>query len=375
MELRDERYPLERITLVITLLALTLLQVLLAGVSVGLFAALTLAMFMGNYTAIRMQRARLMRGAVRVSEYQLQDVHRLVQSCTAQVKVPPSTQVFVVYSPIMNAAAFGFFEPYSVFIHSAVLDAMDEDEVKFILGHELGHIYFGHTWLLTLLGTLGQVPTLLGLPAVFVALRMPFLWWNRAAEFSADRAGLAACGKLDKALSAQLKLAVGPALASQINMDELAEQARDAQGDWLGEMAQAWSTHPFTLSRVRQLIEFAASPAFQGDPMVDQKTVGAWQSGRHPADHGTGGAASLARGERRASARPPGIGHQAFQMGRDLVVSPGVRSFARQVGPTAGGIARFGARMTLLLTVTVVILLSLVCVGTTALALVLAGGG
>ncbi|MFN8499534.1 MAG: M48 family metallopeptidase [Anaerolineae bacterium] len=368
MDLQNDRYPSERRILVITFLALTLLQVLLAGVSVGLFGMLTVSMFLGNYMLIRMQRARLMRGAVRVSEHQLQDVHRLVQSCTAQVKVPPSTQVFVVYSPIMNAAAFGFFEPYSVFIHSAILDAMDEDEVKFIIGHELGHIHFGHTWLLTLLGTLGQVPTLLGLPAVFVALRMPFLWWNRAAEFSADRAGLWTCGKLDKALSAQLKLAVGPTLASQINLDELAQQARDAQGDWTGEMAQAWSTHPFMLSRVRQLIEFSASPAFQGNApdacrgTIDQAVVGAWQS-----------SPGKCKGRRQDS--PPSIGRQAYNMGHDLVVSSGTRAFARQVGPTAGAAARFGARVTLLLTLSVVILLSVVCLGGAALALLLTRGG
>ena len=37
-----------------------------------------------------------------------------------------------------------------------------------------------------------------GIPSPFMAsalLAMAFLWWNRACEFSADRAGLLACGK------------------------------------------------------------------------------------------------------------------------------------------------------------------------------------
>ena len=68
----------------------------------------------------------------------------------------------------------------------------------------LGHVALGHTWLNTLVGGIA------GIPGSFLGgsdLDMAFLGWNRTCEYSADRAGLLACGSLEKAISALIKLA------------------------------------------------------------------------------------------------------------------------------------------------------------------------
>ena len=87
-----------------------------------------------------------------------------------------------------------------------VLEIMDEDELKFIIGHEMGHAALGHTWINTLVGGMGGVPLPFGAAVLFTLI---FRWWNRACEHSADRAGLLVCANPQNAISALVKLVAG----------------------------------------------------------------------------------------------------------------------------------------------------------------------
>ena len=84
---------------------------------------------------------------------------------------------------------------------------MDADELRFIIGHEMGHVALGHTWLNSLVGGMAGIPSSSTSSAI---LTLAFLSWNRTCELSADRAGLLACGSLDKAVSSLIKLVAGP---------------------------------------------------------------------------------------------------------------------------------------------------------------------
>ena len=83
---------------------------------------------------------------------------------------------------------------------------MDKDELQFIIGHELGHVDLGHTWLNTLVGGMAGIPSTYGAAAI---LELAFRWWNCACEYSADRAGVLACSNPNKAISALIKLEAG----------------------------------------------------------------------------------------------------------------------------------------------------------------------
>jgi Zn-dependent protease with chaperone function len=158
-------------------------------------------------------------------------------------------------SPILNAYTFGLSDPKVVVLYSGLLQVMDEDELRFIIGHEMGHVALGHTWLNSLVGGMAGIPSS---SIASVILRMAFLWWNRACELSADRAGLLACGRIDKATSALIKLVAGPTGLTPAGL-EAAYRQIDAEDDtpW-GAVGETFQSHPMLIRRIQELRQYAA---------------------------------------------------------------------------------------------------------------------
>ena len=176
----------------------------------------------------------------------------------------PHTRVFVAQSPVLNAASFGFREPYVIVLNSALVDALDQQELRSVVGHEMGHIKFGHTRLGLLLGGLDAREVVLPFPINLAArLRdVAFLWWQRSTEMTADRAGIVACGRPSKAISAQVKVSVGPTLFRHVTLDDLARQAADLHtglGRIEAVLSQLGASHPFLVNRIRAMVEFVSA--------------------------------------------------------------------------------------------------------------------
>jgi Zn-dependent protease with chaperone function len=173
---------------------------------------------------------------------------------------PGPVQVFVAPSNTLNAYTFGLSSPKVVVLHAALLQVMDADELRFVLGHELGHVRLGHTWLNSLVGGMA------GIPSPFVAsaiLTVAFLWWNRACEYSADRAGLLACGKPHKAISALVKLTAGAGARTRSDLERALRHIEAEDDHALAGLSEALSTHPMTVRRIEQLRRYATSAEYR----------------------------------------------------------------------------------------------------------------
>ncbi len=216
------RWPSERRTLWFT--------ILLVAAGLGFVTALswgTLALFLGGglllaWIVTRIRHGGLIGSAVQVSTRQVPRLARLFEECAWRVR-PPLVQGFVAQSPVLNAYAFGLSAPQTIVLYSGLVEHLDEDELRFVIGHEMGHVVFQHTRLNSLIGGLAGVP---GIPFLSQLAALAFLAWSRCAEFSADRAGLVACGHLDKAQSAIVKLMVGPCLAEMVRVEVSVENPR-----------------------------------------------------------------------------------------------------------------------------------------------------
>jgi Zn-dependent protease with chaperone function len=101
-------------------------------------------------------------------------------------------ELYVTQTPVFNAGAYGIDDPFIV-IHSAALELLDDNELRALLAHELGHVMSGHALYATIaailaLVSLGALPFLAGI--ALLPVKLAFLEWSRKAELTADRAGL-----------------------------------------------------------------------------------------------------------------------------------------------------------------------------------------
>ncbi len=252
------RYANETLILIVTLLLIVVALLLTSVPTLCLSPLLVLVLVFFAGQANRAHHQQLMQAAQSVTPQALPGLAALVEECRARLRVGP-VQTFVIRRRELNAYTFGLADPNVVVLHSSLFDVMDADEMRFIVGHELGHVALGHTWLNTLVGGMAGVPMPLGAAFLLVFV---FRWWNRACEYSADRAGLIACGNLNKSISALVQLVVGD-INTQAELKHalaMIEQQDDSLSNLLSETL---ATHPMIVRRIQKLRQYAASPEYR----------------------------------------------------------------------------------------------------------------
>jgi len=254
----DYRYPSEQTILFGTVFLILIVLLLAAGTTLCVLPLFFLITLILSYATSQSHHRALIAQAKRVTSESLPPLAKIVQECSHKLQ-PGPIQLFVVQSRTLNAYTFGLENPKVIVLYSSLFQVMDADELRFIIGHEMGHAALGHTWLNTLLGGMAGVPPSLGAAVLFT---LAFRLWNRVCEYSADRAGLLACGRLDKAISALVKL-VDAHIDTLEEMKEALE-ILERQDDTLeGMLAESTATHPLIGNRIEKLREWATSSKYQ----------------------------------------------------------------------------------------------------------------
>jgi Zn-dependent protease with chaperone function len=253
------RYPNETLVLSLTILAVLLIIALTATATLCASVVFIGIAVLISFYASRSAHHELVDHAQRLTPENGEEIYSLVQTCKERIQ-PGDVEIFVAPSRQLNAYTFGLSEPKTVVLYSSLFQVMDQDELRFILGHELGHVQLGHTWLNSLIGGMAGIPS----PSSASALLMlVFLWWNRMCEYSADRAGMIACGKPEKAISALIKLVAGPKGLTSRGIEQ-AYSKIDAEDDTLmGSLTEALGTHPLIIRRIQQIRQYAASSQYK----------------------------------------------------------------------------------------------------------------
>ena len=219
----------------------------------------------------RQHRLLYLASAIKVDERQFAGVNALLTEVVGVLDAPARPELFVVQDPRVNAITMGMDEPFIV-LTTGMVDLMDTDELRFVIGHEVGHAMSGHSvyrtmlhHLLNLVGAFSWMPIgSWGLRALVASLNE----WARKSELSGDRAGLLAGQDEQAALRVMMKLAGGPKLA-EMNTEAFLEQAAEYEstGDLRDGLLKLINlepqTHPFSVVRAAALKEWVDSGDYQ----------------------------------------------------------------------------------------------------------------
>lgn len=196
-----------------------------------------------NRTSDESIRSRGLAQNLRVSQGVLPQLQVAVDGARAALGVTDPLTVFVYPSAELNALCHSASggQHILVFVSSGLITHLSPAEWRCIIGHELGHHALGH-------GTYPKSPP--------EAQHLRELELGRAAEISADRAGLIACNDVDVALRAMLKVGSGLDESHlQVDIADYMRQLAELR-ETAGDEGVFFSTHPPFPVRVRALLRF-----------------------------------------------------------------------------------------------------------------------
>ncbi|MEM1264083.1 MAG: M48 family metallopeptidase [Pseudomonadota bacterium] len=204
-------------------------------------------------------RRHLLATSVRLSERMAPNVHALTARCIDTLALDIPVELYVFASPQYNAMCF---KPEDgrlfVMFASSLLENFSDDELGFVIGHELGHHVYRHHDI-----PIGYI--LRGRSKPNARLALELFAWSRYAEISADRAGAHCTEELSSVAEALFKLASGLSGQSiQFSLDDFLRQVDEMQlhdGEpGQGAPKEDWfSTHPFSPLRVKALQHYYKS--------------------------------------------------------------------------------------------------------------------
>lgn len=214
-------------------------------------------------------RRHLLATSVRLSERMAPNVHRHATECGELLGLGIPLEVYVYSSPQYNAACFKP-EDGRLFImfSSSLLEAFDDKELRFVMGHELGHHVYRHHDI-----PIGYILKG-GRPDPRLALSL--FTWSRYAEISADRAGAYCAGDIVAVSRALFKLASGLSGSTiSFSLEDFLAQVDHMQVEddepGKGSPKEDWfSTHPFSPLRVKALKLFDESVLMPGGSRASQ---------------------------------------------------------------------------------------------------------
>lgn len=209
----------------------------------------------------------LLGNAVKVGPRQFPRIHRIASECAATLGIA-TPQVYIVPEiGSINAATYGVDSDSFIMVHAATVDALSDEELRFVIGHECGHIQNSHVVYLTTLHMLRLVLQAAAAGVLLAPVLMPATLalqsWARAAEVTCDRAGLLCCKNPTVATHSFVKLAIGSRrLFEQMNVDAYLDQLKEAK-DGYGRMGELQRSHPYLTRRIEALRAFAESALYR----------------------------------------------------------------------------------------------------------------
>ena len=198
---------------------------------------------------------------VRASQEQFPQLYQLLLDGSSILDLPEVPELFISQDPIPNAMTLGSDKPFIV-VTTGLVDLLDVEEMRFVIGHELGHVLSGHAVYRTMLYNLTELAKRLVWFAIgYLSIRAFVLAleeWYRKSELSCDRAGVLVGQDPAAGRRALMKIAGGSRM-SELSHDEFLRQAEeydavaDVRESIIKLLQLIGNSHPFAVVRFAEL--------------------------------------------------------------------------------------------------------------------------
>jgi len=202
---------------------------------------------------------------LRVTPKMFPRLHRSLLWATKILDVA-EPEMYVTVDPVPNAWTYGHTKPF-ITVTSGLIDMMTDEELFFVIGHEVGHIKGGHVLYGTMARNIAAVVALIGQATLgigsllFQGLVVGLLEWFRCAELTCDRAALLCVQDLEPARDTFMKLAGGTTrLAAEMDREEFLRQILEYEEVDRSTLDRAYKllltvnrSHPFAMQRAKEL--------------------------------------------------------------------------------------------------------------------------
>ncbi|MEU0879000.1 M48 family metallopeptidase [Lentzea sp. NPDC005914] len=218
----------------------------------------------------RGERLLQVASSVRVGPKQYPQLDRIRNEVAATFDLAEIPDLYVERNAQVYGFTYGIDKPFIV-ISTGAVDLLDNESLRFLIGHEMGHVMSGHALYNTLLRRLIDLTTsfawvpagAIAMRAVIAALRE----WQRKTELSCDRAGLLACQDPQAALRTHLAMAGD--LGGQVDIASFLAQAKeyeeveDIRDSLLKLLHTEHRSHPLVVVRAAELQRWSATEEYR----------------------------------------------------------------------------------------------------------------
>ncbi|MGM7722182.1 M48 family metallopeptidase [Metabacillus sp. Hm71] len=237
----DLIYYKEKVYFWIVLFFSIISYVLFAVSIIGLI--IIICLFLLSFILHGIMIGQIRTNAVKLSPAQFPNIYKKVEDLCHEMELKKVPDVYVMQSGgVLNAFATRFFGKNMVVVYSEIFDLIEEgleEELHFILAHELAHIKRNH---------LGKM-----------AFMLPSMWipgvaetYLRACEYTCDRYAAYYSGNMGASKNSLMMLAIGKKIFFRVDQVEYINQINQEKGFfvWLSEFL---STHPPLPKRIHAI--------------------------------------------------------------------------------------------------------------------------
>lgn len=223
---------------------------IIAGVSGLMIGGFVFLLLLGlGMFIVRMQRQIVLGNCLEVEYSDYAWLRDWSNSVAADFRLP-QVEILITQDPYINAYAFGFIRPYNIVLHSGSIRYLTDDELRVVVVHEMAHIKYGHT------GAMVYLQPFMAIPVVGAVAGWISGFWQRRAEYTADRLALTYTRNPELVKQSLIKVHVGPDAAKYMN--DVARQWLQHKAERpMNHFAQTFSSHPFLVRRLSHIDKFA----------------------------------------------------------------------------------------------------------------------